>query len=64
MTNYHTYLIRFWHEEEHQSWRASLILPQTGEQHHFATADKAFAFLSEQLTAKDKKIDYLTNDES
>ncbi len=49
MSNYHAYLIRFWREDNHQSWRVALVLPQTGEKRIFASVEQAFAFLMEQL---------------
>jgi len=52
MTNYQAYLIRFWREDDHQPWRVALVFPQTGEKHHFASAEQAFAFLTDQLAEK------------
>jgi hypothetical protein len=49
MTNYHAYLIRFWRDDDTTPWRVALILPKTGEQHSFASIERAFAFLTDRL---------------
>jgi hypothetical protein len=54
MTNYHAYLIRFWRDDDHYPWRVALVLPQTGEQHYFATIEEVFTFLKKRLADKDK----------
>lgn len=62
MTNYHAYLIRFWRESDRSSWRASLVLPQTCEEHHFSSVDQAFAFLTNRLAEKDNEDVSFTDD--
>lgn len=49
MTNYHAYLIRIWRDNEQLPWRATLIMPQTGEQFSFATLEQAMAFLADRV---------------
>jgi hypothetical protein len=55
MTNYHAYLIRFWREEETVPWRATLVLPQTGEKRSFASVAQALAFITNQLADKETR---------
>ena len=46
-SNYFAFLLRLWKEENHESWRASLEDPQTGERKAFADLPSLIRFLSE-----------------
>jgi hypothetical protein len=48
---YQSYLLRFWQEHVNGQlvWRASLESVQTGERYHFATVERLFDFVADEL---------------
>jgi hypothetical protein len=49
MSDHRAYLIRLWREDEQAPWRGKLIIPQSGEERFFATADQLLTFLTVAL---------------
>jgi hypothetical protein len=51
---YQTYVLRLWRARCQGSWqwRASIMIPHTGERQWFASMEELFAYLSEQLVCK------------
>ncbi|HKZ86728.1 MAG TPA: hypothetical protein VJ793_24115 [Anaerolineae bacterium] len=46
--NYCAYLVRFWQDGPHASWRAFAKNVLTEEEHHFASIEELFVFLQGQ----------------
>lgn len=46
--NYYSYLLRFWRDDEHSPWRATLEDPHTGQSFGFASMEHLYRFLDDR----------------
>ncbi len=63
---YLSYLLRLWRSDadEQSIWRASLENPHTGERHNFASLERLFAFLEDQIADRPERHECPQSDES
>lgn len=55
-SNYQSYLIRLWRDDQGGPWRASLKSTATGETHAFGQAGSLLAFLAAQIESPDREV--------
>jgi hypothetical protein len=53
--SYLSYMLRLWRDDDAQPWHASLQEPRSDEQEYFATPEKLYAFLEEQMKVSEQK---------
>ncbi len=54
---YHSYLVRFWRDNEDSPWRVQMEDPHTGERLGFSSVKAMNAFLEKQLQEGSKPIE-------
>ena len=63
--HYQSYLVRFWREDAHKPWRATVLRSGTEHIYHFATFETLMAFFNQRLadksTAAERDADSMGN---